>query len=161
MTLIGATISHEVAIDTEDGQVTWSSSSSSFLPPLTGELPHGQQLVWKFYMILDWRERLWVSRSEVQLIPRWRQKTHCYLSHDLAYNAWKEVGVELMRQTLSLSRAGQHEIKWEASSVGSPLSLHNGSAGKVPLLLLQNLATSFSSLSHPANRRYVLSMDGS
>ena len=31
----------------------------SFLPPLMGELPHGQQLVWKFYMILNWRESLY------------------------------------------------------------------------------------------------------
>ena len=52
---------HALKTDSHATVVTtrYATMSSSFLPPLKGELPHGQQLVWKFYTILNWRESLY------------------------------------------------------------------------------------------------------
>ena len=72
------------------------SSSSSFLPPLIGELPHGQQLVLKFCTILNWKESLYKIAEFRNPIssqhPEWRQQTPCYSSHDLAATLGQRLG---------------------------------------------------------------------
>ena len=97
----------------------------------------------------------WVSQSDNQLIPRMTSENAFPLITWFGSNTWTEGGVELMRRTRSLSRAGQQETKWKASSMGSPQSLHDGSAGVTPLILLWNLTASFSRPSHPANKRIL------
>ena len=66
----------------------------------------------------------WVSWSDNQLIPRMTSENSFPLVTWFGSNAWTEGGAELMRQTRSLSRAGQQETKWKASLMGSPQSLH-------------------------------------
>ena len=94
------------------------------MPPLTGELPDDQQLVWKFCTILNWRESLYkIAEFRDPISSHWLN-TQNDVSESLLFvtrsgsNAWTAVGAGLMRQTLSLSRAGEQEIKWKASSVG-------------------------------------------
>ena len=99
----------------------------------------------------------WVSCSAIQLVPRMTSENSLGFVTWSGSSAWTEVGAELIRRTLSFSSAEQQEMKWGASSVGSPHSLYDGSPGEIPLLLLRNLAASFSRPSHPA-RRWILKL---
>ena len=100
-------------------------------------------------------QKSWVSWSGIQLVPRMTSENSIGLVTWSGSRAWTEVGAELIRWTLSFSSAEQQDMKWEASSVGSPRSLHDGSTGEIPLLLLWSLAASFSRPSHPARRRIL------
>ena len=131
--------------------------SSSFLPPLTRELPHGQRLIWRFYNLGLKLERKsiqnsWVLRSDTQLIPRMMSENSLPLVTWSGSNAWTEVGAKLMRWSLSLSRAAGDKV----GSVLSRISYHRvytmGQQGRFRCFWLWNLATSFSRPSHPASR---------
>ena len=93
---------------------------------VASQLTVNLEILYNLKLVRKFIQNNWVLRSDTQLIPWMTSENSLLLVTWSGSKAWTEVGAELMRRTLSLSKAEQQEMKWEVSSVRSPQSYTMG-----------------------------------